>query len=394
MKKDFKLYSIPFGFFVLIVSAGFFLGAQSASAQAFTTKADQALLMDFESGSVFFQKNANQKFAPASTAKLMSMEVVFHALKSGKLTMDDKFSVSEDAWRRGGANSGGSSMFAKLNSEIRLEDLIYGVIVQSGNDAAIVIAEGMAGTEVAFAGLMNDRAKIIGMSNSTFRNATGLPHPDQVVTAIDLAKLTRHIIRTYPELYKIYSVREFSWSKINQYNRNPLLSRVKDADGLKTGYTKKSGYAIVGSAEQDGRRLIQVLSGLSSRQKRIAESVKMMRWGFRGFEIVELFKANDIVGEATVYGGEKSGVALRSDGPLRVFVPIGSRNKLEMNIVFKGPIATPVQEGLQLATLQVKIDGKISQETPLYTAERVERGSIPQRAVDAVRELIVGLLPF
>jgi len=198
----------------------------------------------------------------------------------------------------------------------------------------------------------------------------------------------------YPELYKIYSVREFTWSKINQYNRNPLLTRVKGADGLKTGYTKKSGYAIVGSAIQDGRRLIQVLSGLSSKQKRTAESVKMMRWGFRGFETVELFKADEIVGEATLYGGEKSGVALRADGPLTVYVPIGFKNKFEMNIVFMGPITAPVEKGLQLAKLQIKIDGKVSQETPLYTAERVERGSIPQQAFDAVRELLVGLIRF
>ena len=378
----------------LLFGLVFAFETQYSTAQTFVTKADQALLMDFDSGTVFFQKNANQKFAPASTAKLMSMEVVFHALKAGNLSLDDKFTVSEDAWRRGGANSGGSAMFARINSEIRLEDLIYGVIVQSGNDAAIAIAEGMAGTEVAFAGLMNERAKLIGMTNSTFRNATGLPHPDQMVTANDLAKLARHIIRTYPELYKIYSVREFTWSKINQYNRNPLLTRVKGADGLKTGYTKKSGYAIVGSAIQDGRRLIQVLSGLSSKQKRTAESVKMMRWGFRGFETVELFKADEIVGEATLYGGEKSGVALRADGPLTVYVPIGFKNKFEMNIVFMGPITAPVEKGLQLAKLQIKIDGKVSQETPLYTAERVERGSIPQQAFDAVRELLVGLIRF
>ena len=223
-------------------------------AQSFQTKAKQAILMDFESGSVLFQKNADQPMPPASMAKLMTMEVVFSSLKSGELDFETPFSISQDVWRRGGANSGGSTMFAVLNSDIRLEDLMRGVIVQSGNDAAMAIAEGMAGSEDAFAGLMNIRARKIGLENSHFTNSTGLPDPDQRVTARDLAYLARHIIKTYPELYKIYSEPEFKWNKVNQRNRNPILGKVAGADGLKTGYTEASGYGLVGSAMQNGRR--------------------------------------------------------------------------------------------------------------------------------------------
>ncbi|MEL6920177.1 MAG: D-alanyl-D-alanine carboxypeptidase family protein, partial [Pseudomonadota bacterium] len=191
----------------------------SLSAQAFETKAKQALVMDFESGSILFQKSADEPMPPASMAKLMTMEVVFNALKSGQMTMESTFTISEDAWKRGGANSGGSTMFAKLNSDVALKDLIRGVIIQSGNDASIAIAEGMAGSEAGFAGLMNQRARAIGLRGSTFKNATGLPDPEQRVTARDLAKLARHLISSYPEEYKIYSEREFTWNRVRQRNR-------------------------------------------------------------------------------------------------------------------------------------------------------------------------------
>ncbi|MGI9353549.1 MAG: D-alanyl-D-alanine carboxypeptidase family protein, partial [Rhizobiaceae bacterium] len=353
-----------------------------------------AIVMDYESGSVLFQKNADQLMPPASMAKLMTMEVVFNALKSGQLTEDSVFAISEDAWRRGGTNSGGSSMFAKLNSDVRLGDLMRGVIVQSGNDASIAIAEGMAGSEIGFAGLMNERARKIGLKKSQFRNSTGLPHPEQNVTARDLAYLARHIIRTYPNYYKIYAEPDFTWNRIRQRNRNPLLGRVEGADGLKTGYTEASGYGLVGSARRDGRRVILVLNGMDSKKARSAEGVKLMRWAFRAFQTIELFGKDEIVGEATVYGGEKSGVAVKAEGPLSIFVPIGFRDRLKADIVFQGPIPAPVEAGQQIATLQVTVNGKVTQETPLYSAEDVGVGSVPQRAIDAVQELIVGLFRF
>jgi len=374
--------------FVLVLS----LCMGSAFAQTFQTKAKQAIVMDYDSSSVLFQKNADELMAPASMAKLMTMEVVFNALESGELNYEDTFSISEDAWRRGGCNSGGSTMFAKLNSDVRLEDLIRGVIVQSGNDAAIAIAEGMAGSEAAFAGLMTERARKIGLENSTFRTATGLPHPEQKVTARDLANLARHLIKNYPEQYKIYSEPDFTWNRVRQRNRNPILGKVQGADGLKTGYTEESGYGLVGSAMREGKRIIIVLNGLDSKQTRSAEAVKLMRWAFRAFKPIDLFAEGEIVGEATLYGGAISGVALKSKGPLRIFVPIGFRDRLRAEIVFRGPIPAPVEEGEQVAKLQLNIDGKVSQETPLYTAEAVGRGSIPQRAMDAVQELLIGLV--
>ena len=365
-----------------------------ALAQNFQTKAKQALLMDYESGTVLYQKNADQLMPPASMAKLMTMEVVFNAIKTGELDFDTPFRISADVWRRGGANSGGSTMFAVLNSDIRLEDLIRGVIIQSGNDAAMAIAEGMAGSETAFAGLMNQRARKIGLEDSNFTNSTGLPDPDQRVTARDLAKLARHLIMTYPELYKIYSETEFKWNKVNQRNRNPILGKVAGADGLKTGYTEASGYGMVGSAEQNGRRIIMVLNGMASKRERSNEAVKMMRWSFRAFKPIDLFEDGEIVGEAGVYGGEKSGVELKARGPLKIFVPIGFQDRLKADIVFTGPIMAPVEAGDRLAKLQIRMDGKVTQETPLYAAEDVAEGTITQRAMDAMQELIVSVFRF
>jgi len=380
--------------YIIAIGALFFAACVNVSAQGFSTKAKQAVVMDYDSATILYQKDADALIPPASLAKLMTMEVVFNALRSGELNTEDTFTISEDAWRRGGANSGGSSMFAKLNSDVRLDDLIRGVIVQSGNDAAIAIAEGMAGSEVGFAGLMNNRARKIGLEKSVFRNSTGLPHEEQLVTARELAHLARHMIKTYPEQYKIYSETSFKWGKINQRNRNPLLGKVEGADGLKTGFTKASGYGLVGSAVQNGRRVIIVLSGMKSKRERASESVKLMRWGFRAFKPVELFAQNEIVGEATLYGGEKSGVALRAEGPLNIFVPIGFQDRLKMEIVFQGPIATPVEEGVKVAKLQVKVDGVVSQETPLYTAESVGRGTVTQQALDAAKELMLGWIRF
>ncbi|MEM8749318.1 MAG: D-alanyl-D-alanine carboxypeptidase family protein [Pseudomonadota bacterium] len=376
--------------FVLLVCCA----AGVAQAQSFQTKAKQALVLDYDSGSVLFQKNADQPMPPASMAKLMTMEVVFDALSKGQLTYDSTFTISEDAWRRGGSESGGSTMFAKLGDDIRLEDLIRGVIVQSGNDASMAIAEGMAGSEIGFAGLMNERARRIGLKDSTFRNSTGLPHPEQLVTARDLAKLARHIIKTYPEQYKIYAEPEFTWNRVRQRNRNPILGKVEGADGLKTGFTKDSGYGLVGSAQANGRRIIIVLNGMSSQKERANEAVKLMRWAFRAFQAIELFEKDEIVGEATLYGGERSGVPLVAEGPLRIFVPVGFRDRLKADIVFTGPIPAPVEKGARVATLQVTIDGKVSQETPLYAAEDVGEGSITQRAVDAAKELLLGLIRF
>jgi D-alanyl-D-alanine carboxypeptidase (penicillin-binding protein 5/6) len=371
----------------LITAAG-----TPASAQLFDTRAGQAYMIDAETGTILFEKNPDVLIPPASLAKLMTMEVVFHAIKEGRLTLSDTFLVSENAWRKGGAASGGSTMFAELGSSISLENLIQGVIVQSANDGCIIIAEGMAGTEERFADLMTERAREIGLQKSVFKNSTGLPAEGQVVTIRELVRLARHIWREYPELYRYYGQREFTWNGILQRNRNPLLRMDIGADGLKTGYTEESGYGIVGSVERNGRRLFVGLSDMASENERAEESRRILDWGIRAFEKTELFEEGEIVGEAKTYGAVKSSVSLRANGPLSIFVPITNRDRLVARIVYQGPVLAPVEEGTELATLRVWIGDTLSQETPLYAAESVGRGSLYQRALDAVEELAIGWL--
>ncbi len=366
-------------------------GVSPIHAQLYSTRAKQALLIDADTNTVLFAKDHNTRIPPASLAKLMTMEVVFSRLRSGALALDDTFYVSEDAWRRGGANSGGSTMFAELGSEVPLEDLIRGVIVQSANDGCIIIAEGIAGSEEAFAELMNERARELGLNDSHFRNATGLPDPEQHVSINDLAKLARHMISAYPDFYRYYSELEFTWNGITQRNRNPLLRMKVGADGMKTGYTEASGYAIVGSARRDGQRLVAVLSGMASLNQRKEEARKILDWGFRAFEKIVLYGEDEIIGEADVYGGEKD-VPMVGYGPVSIYLPLGNRDKLRARIVYTGPLMPPVEAGTHVATLRVWIGDTLSQETPLYAAETVEKGSIAQQATDAIKELVLGLL--
>jgi len=364
----------------------------TAFAQIYSTPAEQALLLDAETGTVLFSKDPDKEIPPASLAKLMTMEVVFEQLKRGRLKLDDKFFISEDAWRRGGANSGGSAMFAELNSEIELESLIRGVIVQSGNDASIAIAEGLAGSEVAFAGLMNQRARAIGLNDSFFTNSTGLPDENQHVTLRDLSKLARHIIKEYPEYYRYYSEESFTWNKIKQNNRNPLLKMNIGADGFKTGFTEASGYAIVGTAKKNGQRLITILSGMTSKKMRREETRKILDWGSRAFERIKLFEENEVVGQAGVYGGAKSGVDVVGKEPVQIYLPIGFSDKLRARIAYQSPLRPPVKKGDQVATLKVWVDDQLSQETPLYAAEDVSKGAIHDQAWDAFTELLLGWL--
>jgi D-alanyl-D-alanine carboxypeptidase (penicillin-binding protein 5/6) len=385
--SSFRLLSLAFFHaFIMLIMVG------PANAQLYQTKAKQALLLDADTGTILFAKEADAKIPPASLAKIMTMEVVFNQLKNGNLSLDDNFFVSENAWRKGGTSSGGSTMFAKLNSEIPLGDLIRGVIIQSANDGSIVIAEGLGGSEAAFSNLMNERARAIGLSNSNFVNSTGLPAEGQFVSIRDLAKLSRHVISEYPDFYKFYSEPEFEWNKINQRNRNPLLRMKIGADGMKTGYTEASGYAIVGSAVRDGQRLIAVLSGMESKKQRAEEARKILDWGFRAFEKINLFAEGEVLGQASVYGGQKSGVDVVGKGPVEIYLPIGNRDKLRARIVYKGPIMPPVEEGAQVATLKVWIGDELSQEIDLYAGETVEKGGLQRQAVDALKELLFGWL--
>jgi D-alanyl-D-alanine carboxypeptidase (penicillin-binding protein 5/6) len=363
---------------------------REARAQGFQTMAPTAILMDANSHAILFEKSADELTAPASMAKTMTAEVVFSQLKSGRLSMDTEFTVSENAWRKGGGGSGGSSMFAKVNTPVRLEDLLRGLIVQSGNDAAIAIAEGIAGTEENFARLMNERARQIGLAKSTFRNSTGYGHPEQKTTVRDLAKLALHIVETYPDLYKMFGEREFTWNKIRQQNRNPLLTMDIGADGLKTGNIDEAGFGLIGSAVQNNQRLIVVVNGLKTAKDRANESRKLLDWGFRAFESQQLFAPGQVVGEAQVFGGSMRALPLVAMKPVRVLVPRGESERVSARIIYTGPLKAPVRKGAEVARLQVSRGDMQALEMPLYANEDVQEGTLSQRALDGLLEFSTG----
>jgi serine-type D-Ala-D-Ala carboxypeptidase (penicillin-binding protein 5/6) len=367
------------------------VGLKLAKAQDFETRAEHAILVDYDTQTVLFEKDADGRLPPASMTKLMTSAVVFDAVKAGKLSLDDSFVVSENAWRKGGATSGGSTMFAKLGSEIKVSDLIRGIVVQSGNDACIVVAEGMAGTEETFANLMNEEGRKIGLSGSHFANSTGLPDPDEYMTARDLAKLAIYIIGSFPEYYKIYGEPDFTWNKIKQKNRNPLLTMNIGADGLKTGFTDEAGYGLVGSAVRDGQRLIVVINGTKSEKERAEEARKLLDWGFRAFEKVNLFADGEVIADARVFGGAEGHVGVVSKGAVDFFLPRGSRDLIKGQIVYQGPVVAPVEAGQPIGVVRVSA-GKLSKETPVYAATDIAVGTMSQRAVDGLRELLLGWL--
>ncbi|WP_201860093.1 D-alanyl-D-alanine carboxypeptidase family protein [Microvirga soli] len=365
-------------------------GAHEAKAQEFQTAAPTAILMDAGSHAVLFEKNADGLTAPASMAKVMTAEVVFNEIKNSRLNFDSEFVVSENAWRKGGGGSGGSSMFAKVNTPVRLEDLLRGLIIQSGNDAAIALAEGIAGNEDNFARMMNERAKQIGLSKSAFRNATGYGHPEQKVTVRDLAKLALYVIETYPDLYKMFGERDFTWNKIRQQNRNPLLFADVGADGLKTGNIDESGYGLIGSAVQNDQRLIVVVNGLKTAKDRATESKKLLDWGFRAFESQQLFAEGQVVGEAQVFGGNMRSLPLVAKKPVRVLVPRGDGERVTARIVYTGPLKAPIQKGAEVARLQVSRGDMQALDMPLYANEDVQQGTLSQRAFDGLLEFSTG----
>lgn len=368
---------------VLLILAGRF---EPALAQTIQTSVPHAILLDSATHSVLFEKDADGLVTPASTAKVMTAEIVFHELSLGHLKLDDQFLISENAWRFGGAPSRGSSMFAALNSQIRVEDLIRGLVIVSGNDAAIALAEGIAGSEGAFATLMTKRARELGLEHSTFTNSWGRGDPEQKVTPRDMTLLANHVIETYPELYKYFGEKEFTWNKIRQTNRNPLLTMDLGADGLKTGNIDESGYGLVGSAVQNGQRLILALYGASSAKERADEARKIFLWGFRSFDSKPIFQAGEVIGGAKVYGGDISSVPLVADRDVKILVPRNATEKLTGRIVYTGPLIAPVEEGKEVARLKIFRGTAQVLDMPLKTAAAVAQGSLPRRAMDAGME--------
>lgn len=366
-------------------------GAQAASpAPAKDTRTDApiAFLYDVSADATLYAKQADLPTPPASMAQLMTVELAFRALEDGTLRSDQTFKITEDAWRRGGGPSRGPAMFAKLNSDVAVADLLRGVIVQSGGDAAITLAAGLEGSEPAFVDRMNLRARELGLSRSSFSNATGQPTSEQVMTARDLAKLATHIIRAYPERYRIFAEPEFSWNKISQRNRNPLLADYAGADGLKTGFTEDSGFGLVGSVVRDGRRLVVVLNGLETAKARSAEARKLLDWGFDAFERRRLFNAGEQVADARVFGGSERYVGLIAGEPIELLTPKGDGSRVVARVVYDGPLTAPVAKGSRVGVLRIWRGDMLTVETPVTAAADVPVGGLSRRAFDGALELV------
>jgi D-alanyl-D-alanine carboxypeptidase (penicillin-binding protein 5/6) len=357
----------------------------------YDTDAPTAILIEAGSGSVLFEKNPDELRAPSSMMALMTAEMVFRAVKQGDIKLPDQYLVSENAWRRGGAPAGGPTMFAAIHSRIPVDDLLRGAIIQNGNDSCMILAEGIAGSEKAFAEMMTRRARELGLTKSTFANASGLPDPGNRMTVRELAKLARHIIQTYPDFYKLFNEREFTWNKIRQQNRNALLNSLEGADGLKSGYSKDGGYGMVGSAVQNGMRLIVVVNGLDDPDDRVTEAKKLLEWGFRNFEARTLFAAQQPVGYAKVFGGESRSVKLASPEPVKVMVQKNGADKLIARIIYNGPVRAPIEPGQRVGFVKVWRGANIAVEAPVYAAESVATGSTVRRAIDGASELVIGM---
>ncbi len=354
-----------------------------ASAQTIQTSVPHAILIDADTGTVLFEKDADALVIPASTVKIMTAEVVFHELTEGRLKLDDLFLISENAWRVGGAPARSSSMFAAVNSRVSVEDLIRGLVIDSGNDAAIALAEGTAGSEGAFATLMMRRGRELGLTRSVFTNAWGKDDPEQKVTPREMTALANHVIKTYPEYYKYFGEKDFTWNKIKQTNRNPLLTMDIGADGLKTGNIDASGYGLVGSAVENGQRLILALYGAENAKERSEEARKLFLWGFRSFDSKTIFGSGETVGYAKVYGGENGDAPLVADREIKILAPRAGGEKLTGRIVYNGPLMAPVVANQEVARLKISRGATEVLDVPLKTAAAVEVGSLPRRAMDA-----------
>lgn len=349
------------------------------------TQARQAIIIDSDTGAVLLEKNADERMPPSSMSKLMTMYVVFDMLKQGRLRWDQEFPVSERAWRMGG-----SKMFVELGTSISVENLSRGVIIQSGNDACIVLAEGISGSEQQFAELLNDYGKRIGLRDSTFRNATGWPDPEHRMTARDLTILARRLINDFPEAFRFYSERSFKWHDIEQENRNPLLGRVAGADGLKTGHTEDAGYGLVGTAKRGDRRLILVVNGLNSMRARSEESERLLEWGFREFENVVLFRAADTIEEAPVYLGDRAAVPLVGGKDVVLTLPRQWRRNLTVKLRYDSPVAAPIAKGQEIGQLNVSGQGVPPMVLPLYAGADVPKLGLVQRIPAVISRLVSG----
>lgn len=367
------------------------LSAMLASpAAALETKAKNVILMDYDTGEYLFVENAFVPVAPASMSKLMTVYVLFSKLKDGTLSLEDVFSVSENAWRTGGAASGSSTMFLPIGSKVTVENLIKGIIIQSGNDACIVVAENIAGSEEDFAELMNAKAKELGLKNSHFVNSTGLPHPDHRMSAEDLARLAQALIRDFPEYYSVFSQKSFTYNNILQGNRNPLLYSMSDADGLKTGHTAEAGFCLTASVKRGDRRLIGVMTGLKSNKERSEEAEKLMNWGFREFNNYKVFKQFQRIVSVPVYMGEEKSIDLAVNEDVIMTIARSKASDVKLTAVYEKPVKAPVSQGDKLGEVKIEIPGGEVKTVPLYADHSIRKLGFWGRILSNVKYLLFG----
>ena len=357
----------------------------AGSSSALETLGKQAILIDATTGTILFSKNPDERMTPSSMSKIMTIYKLFERLKDGELSLTDKFSVSEKAWRKQG-----SKMFVAVNSRVTIEDLIRGIIVQSGNDATIVVAEGLSGSEGAFADEMNETAKQLNMTNSNFINASGWPDPDHETTARDLAKLTVATVKNFPDLYRYYGEKTFTYNGIKQGNRNPAIYRNIGADGLKTGHTEAGGYGLTVSAIRKNRRLILVINGLPTKKSRAVESERILDWGFREFNNYALFKAGETVTEAQIWMGEHGSVPLLIERDLIITLSRKVRRGMKVKVAMETPVPAPVKKGDVLATLKVELPGRPTMKIPLVSGADIGQLGVFSRLGAAVKYVLWG----
>jgi len=371
---------------ILLLAVLFLLaGGVPSYAASFETPATHAILVDIKTGTVLLDKNADAHMPTSSMSKAMTLYMVFEALKQGQLKLDDELPVSEKAWKMEG-----SKMFIKVGSKVKAEDLIRGVAIQSGNDATVALAEGLAGTEEAFVERMNIRAGELGMANSHFMDASGWPAPEHYSTPRDLALLAQRLMTDFPEYYHYFGEKEFTYNKIHQPNRDPLLGKVAGADGIKTGHTDIAGYGLIGSAIRNGRRLVLVINGLPSEKARAEEGAKLLEWGFLNFENKEIFKAGDPVGTAKVWQGQEDEVPLAAEKDLTVVLPIARRAEMKMAVIYQGPLPAPIRKGSLAAKLHITIPDQPPLDVNLLAGKDVERKGVFGRVAARVRYLLTG----
>lgn len=364
--------------------------AYSFNAFSYETAARNAILMDYETGDYLYEKNIEQSVPPASMSKLMTVYILMSKIKDGSIKLDDTFSVSENAWRKGGAATGGSTMFLSIGDKVSVDNLIKGIVIQSGNDACIVVAENLAGSEEDFAVLMNKTAKRLGLKNSHFSNSTGLPHPDHRMSMEDLAILARHIIQEFPDLYHYFSAKEFVYNKIKQGNRNPLLYSMKGADGLKTGHTEEAGYCLAASAVKNGRRLIEVMSGMESNRQRSEEAERLMGWGFREFGNYPVLQKNQVVATAHVWYGTEKEVELVVPQDVIKTIHMSHLDNVKVKVEFDEPVKAPIKAGQEIGTIFVDFGDGRKMEMPATAAKDVPEIGLAGRFWANIKYFVFG----